>query len=274
MLIGAMNHPMSDPAVEIEQIAKDGFDFVDLSLEPELAVPSLLDPAQIRRRLDETGLKAVGHTAYFLPITSPIPALRRSALDFLRECLEFFAAVGIKLVNIHPGGKTSLYNREWLVQQHIDVLGQVLETAGALGITMMLENMPPHYNQPNDLRPLFNALPQLGFHLDVGHANLDVPLNITGKLLAEFRHQVMHVHLSDNLGGREDLHLPLGAGKINWPWVARTLRRFGYDGTITLEVFSQDRNYLLFSKTKWAQIWEEAGQSRREDGPRWGDGRK
>ena len=123
----------------------------------------------------------------------------------------------------------------------------------------MLENLPPAFNQPADLKPIFSALPDLGFHLDVGHANLEVPVNISGKLLAEFRARLCHVHLNDNLGGRDDLHLPLGAGRINWPWVARMLRRYGYDGTVTLEVFSPDRDYLLLSKEKWARIWAEAG---------------
>jgi hypothetical protein len=34
------------------------------------------------------------------------------------------------------------------------------------------------------------------------------------------------------------------------------LKSFGYDGTITLEVFSLDRRYLLFSRDKLREIWE------------------
>jgi sugar phosphate isomerase/epimerase len=64
------------------------------------------------------------------------------------------------------------------------------------------------------------------------------------------------VHLSDNFGKREDLHLPLGAGAIDWRNIISMLKNSGYDGTITLEVFSQDRRYLLFSRDKLREIWE------------------
>lgn len=259
MLIGAMNHPMADLGTEIDLIAKDGFDFVDLTLEPEQATPARLDAADIRQRLAAAGLKAVGHTAYYLPLASPIPELKEAALSYFRRSLDFFAGVGIQLVNVHPFPKVPLYGREWQAQRQLEVLGELLALARAAGIKLMLENVPPLFNQVAELKPIFNALPELGFHLDVGHANLGVPLNITGKLLAEFRARLMHVHLNDNLGGTEDLHLPLGAGRVNWPWVARMLRRYGYDGTMTLEVFSPDRDYLLLSKEKWTRIWEESG---------------
>ena len=262
MLIGAMNHPMADLGAEIEQIARDGFDFIDLTLEPEQAMPTRLDVAAIKARLAATGLKAVGHTAYYLPLISPIPELKEAAFTYFRQCLDFFAGVGITLVNVHPFTKVPLYGREWIAQRQVEALGELLALTRSAGLRLMLENVPPLFNQPGDLKPVFNALPDLGFHLDVGHANLGVPVNISGKLLAEFRGRVAHVHLNDNLGGTEDLHLPLGAGRVNWPWVARMLRRYGYDGTITLEVFSPDRDYLLLSKTKWSRIWEESASPR------------
>ena len=258
MLLGAMNYPLADLEKEIEWIAAGGFDFVDLTLEPERAMPEALDPAAIRRRLAETGLGAVGHTAYYLPLTSPIPGLKEAAFEYFRRCLDFFAAVGVKLVNVHPYTKIPLYGRDWIRQRQVDVLAELLSLARAAGLKLMLENTPPLFNTPAELKPVFRALPDLGFHLDVGHANLGAPANLTGRLLADFGERLLHVHLNDNLGGEEDLHLPLGAGRINWPWVARMLRRHGYDGTMTLEIFSPDRDYLLLSREKWRKIWEEA----------------
>jgi sugar phosphate isomerase/epimerase len=35
------------------------------------------------------------------------------------------------------------------------------------------------------------------------------------------------------------------------------LKQSGYDGTITLEVFSPDRRYLLFSREKLKELWEK-----------------
>ena len=64
--------------------------------------------------------------------------------------------------------------------------------------------------------------------------------------------------MSDNKGGGADLHLPLGAGTVDVPRALRALRRLGYDGTITLEVFSPDRYLLAYSRDRLRQMWDEA----------------
>jgi sugar phosphate isomerase/epimerase len=66
-----------------------------------------------------------------------------------------------------------------------------------------------------------------------------------------------HVHLHDNKGGSGDLHLPLGAGTINLSKHLSTLKRSGYDATITLEVFTPDRSYLRHSRDVLLRLWEE-----------------
>jgi sugar phosphate isomerase/epimerase len=53
-----------------------------------------------------------------------------------------------------------------------------------------------------------------------------------------------------------DLHLPLGLGNIDWPWVVKALKNAGYDGRITLEVFSDDPDHLTISREKMRQWWD------------------
>jgi len=64
-----------------------------------------------------------------------------------------------------------------------------------------------------------------------------------------------HVHLSDNKGS-EDLHLPMGVGNIDWKKILKILKKY-YRGTITLEVFSKDKDYALLSKEKLKRLWEK-----------------
>ena len=64
-------------------------------------------------------------------------------------------------------------------------------------------------------------------------------------------------HLHDNRGGSADLHLPLGTGLIDVRKHARILREAGYDGTITLEVFAEERHYLAFSRDVLRRLWNE-----------------
>jgi sugar phosphate isomerase/epimerase len=54
--------------------------------------------------------------------------------------------------------------------------------------------------------------------------------------------------------------LPLGAacGDTDWPRHIRKLKATGYDGTITLEVFSPERTHLLTSCDLLRKWWDEA----------------
>lgn len=257
MQIGAMNHPMRDVVEEIRSFRENGFDLIDLTLEPDRAHPDALDVAAVAAALTETGLGAVGHTAWFLPIASSFDRVRQAALDEMVRCLDVFARLGVQRVNVHPDQRVSLYERDWVVERNAGALRFLTEQAGQRRIQLMAENVPGLFNRPETLRKLFAAAPDLAWHLDVGHANLGAPANTTEHLLEEFGDRLAHVHLSDNKGGDADLHLPLGAGTIDWRWVVGLLKRYHYDGTITLEVFSPDSEYLAISRRKLRRLWDE-----------------
>lgn len=256
MLIGAMNHPMRDVVGEIYSFREMGFDFVDLTLEPARARPDVLDVRSVAAALADTGLSAVGHTAWYLPIASPFDRVRQAALDELTSCLDVFAQLGIRRANVHPDQRVSLYDRTWIVERNADSLRYLVQRAAERGIQMMVENIPGLFSQVEMLRRLLDAAPGLAWHLDVGHANLATPANLSEQLLQAFADRLVHVHLSDNKGGDADLHLPLGAGTIDWRWVIDTLKRHHYDGTITLEVFSPDTEYLAISRRKLRHLWD------------------
>ena len=69
---------------------------------------------------------------------------------------------------------------------------------------------------------------------------------------------IKHVHVSDNRGTNDD-HLPLGVGNIDWKEAISALKSTGYDGTITLEVFCDDRSmlpqYLDTSRKLLLDLW-------------------
>lgn len=258
MLVGAMNHPMRDTVAEIRGFAAAGFDFLDLTLEPDHAFAATLDVPAVRRALDETGLGVVGHTAWYLPIASPFPSLRQAALVELELDLDVFARLGATRMNVHPDRGASLSQIDWIVERNADALESLAVAATPRGIQVMVENMPTMFGRVDVLKRLFDRVPALGFHLDAAHANLNVPRNSTPELLDAFADRLAHVHFSDNKGGDWDLHLPLGAGLIDWPAIVRDLKRHGYDGTITLEVFGDDPEYLYYSARKLRALWAQA----------------
>src|ERR687884_86552 len=95
-----MNDPRLPLEAELRRIAAAGFDFVDLTLEPPGAWPA--DGAVIAALLAELELDAVGHTAFYLPIASPLPELREAAARLFEQALDVFTAAGIHLANVHP----------------------------------------------------------------------------------------------------------------------------------------------------------------------------
>jgi sugar phosphate isomerase/epimerase len=254
--IGAMNYPLNDLIEEIRFFGRNDFDFIDLTLEPPEAYSAAIEVSKVKKALDEYGLDIVGHTAYYLPFASPFPELREWAIKESERCLEIFHQLGTQKMNLHPFTRVSLHRREWIIERNIEAFKRVNERAKELGIKLMVENMPKIAHDVEDLKPIFDSIPDLGFHLDVGHANLNTKYNITSELLEHFGYILEHVHISDNKGGEDDLHLPLGAGMIDWTKIVEELKNFGYDGTITLEIFSQDREYLLISRDKFRRLWE------------------
>ena len=71
--------------------------------------------------------------------------------------------------------------------------------------------------------------------------------------IGTFSDRIGHVHVSDNFG-KEDNHLPIGTGTIDFPKIIKALKDIGYDDTLTLEVFSRDRDYLRISREKLAAM--------------------
>jgi sugar phosphate isomerase/epimerase len=258
VLVGAMNFPGRSVVKEIHRISEDGFDFVDLTLEPPAAWTP--DGAKVGRLLADLGLSAVGHTAWYLPIASAFPELRRTAHDLYRRALDCFAEAGVGLVNVHPDQRVPMHGREQVLSSNAAAIAELAEAASERGLRIMVENDDRTFSGVEALRAIFDRAPEAGFHLDVGHANLRLGLgeaNRSAALLEAFGTRLAHVHLSDNRAGDDDLHLPLGAGAIDWKGVVRLLRTAGWDGTVTLEIFSREREHLRSSRRLWLEWWSQ-----------------
>ena len=256
MLVGAMNHPGRDVIGEIAWMVAMELDFIDLTLEPPAAASWRVDPKEIRRALDDFGLDVVGHTAYYLPMASPFEGIRRAVVEELKHCLEVFSVVGAKWMNLHPDRHAPMHERAFVIERNIKTITELLPIARDCGVGLMIENLPGDFNSVLQLSGLLDPIPELGLHLDLGHANLRVARNTTDELLRAYGARLRHVHLHDNKGGDADLHLPLGSGNLDLHHLLQLRRVAGYDGTITLEVFSEDKHYLAYSRDILRKSWD------------------
>jgi sugar phosphate isomerase/epimerase len=259
MKIGGMNHPARDPLEEIEWFGRHGFDFVDLTLEPPAADPARIKPEAVRIMLDRHGLGVVAHTPWFLPFGSPFASIREACLGEFRRALQAAHRIGATIMNAHYSKPPALFPKEQVVEWHAEVLSRLCEEAAAVGVTIVLEHIPHGGgDQLENIVTILERVPLLRFHLDSGHAKLERSQDRWDDYLARLGHKLRHVHLSEN-DGTADQHLPLGAAPrstTNWPRHIKKLKATGYDGAITLEVFSLHREYVLLSRELLRKWWE------------------
>ncbi len=256
MKIGCPNHPRCNLLDEVQWIGTNGFDFVDLFVEPDLALPDRVDPKTLKARLEEHDLSVVGHTAWYLPFGSPLPGLRERAVEIVCGYLPFFQELACPLVTVHANWASGLFSDGECIGFQLHSLEKLVKEAARFGIRIMYEPMDTPRDTLENLSRIVSSLPDLMVHLDLGHAHVcGIPPRA---FFRAFPGKVVHIHLHDN-DGFSDQHLPVGMGAIDWKeWVSQI--RTSYDGTITLEVFSSDRDHVLLSKRKLEQYWEEAGK--------------
>jgi sugar phosphate isomerase/epimerase len=252
MKIGFPNNPRRNILTEVAWIGNNSFDFVDLFLEEDLATPEKIDTESLKDTLSHYSLEAVGHTAWYLPIGSPVKALRAAAIDEVERYLALFSRIGVSRVTVHsqwPGGMFSA--QEGLAFQ-IESLREIVLLARELGIGIMYEPVDTPDDSLKNVARILDRIPELLFHLDIGHAHLHG--RKPEQFIQEFSSRLSHVHLHDN-SRNLDLHLPMGCGTVNWDDTVKALKKY-YDGTITIEVFSRDKEYVLMSRDKLKRMWD------------------
>lgn len=269
MRFGAMNYPLNPVVEEIEAVAEMGFDYVELTMDAPMAHHRVLreQKEELLSALRRLGLGLVCHLPTFVSAADLTPGLREASVRELVDSLETAQGLGAEKVVLHPAHAAGLGRRAVeLFRGHMrESLATVLLSAQSLDVRVALENMPPaagSLSEPEDFAGIFQQYPHLEMTLDLGHAHIDSPGNQRNLVFIDrYAERIGHVHASDNRGAADD-HLPVGVGTLDFPRVIRALQGIGYNDTMTLEVFSQDREYLMRSRDKIAALLERAGTNR------------
>src|SRR5207248_6456967 len=133
--------------------------------------------------------------------------VRLGAVCELKRCLEVFRQVGARWMNLHPDRYTPFHGRDFYIERNLKSIRELLPEAERAGVGLMIENLPGDFNSATQLGELLDQVPELGLHLDIGHANLQTPFNTTREILEAYGRRLRHVHLHDNKGGAADLHM-------------------------------------------------------------------
>ena len=254
MIIGAMNDPKKNVAEEIALFGEMGFDYFELTVEAPGAHPDKLlkEKKAVRDALSSYNFGVLAHMPWYFSVAHPYPKIQDAINAEFCRAFDTAAEFGAKKATLHseflPSG---IQERRVHVAKTIETIGKLQKEAAARGLELLVENFNAGSFSIKDFKLLFSEA-DIGMTLDAGHAFTSDGEGMDN-YLAQFKKRVKHVHLHDN-DRRTDQHLPLGAGKIDMVRVAKELKSF-YDGTITLEVHSQDREYLKISREKLEKLW-------------------
>ncbi|KPJ58150.1 MAG: hypothetical protein AMJ42_03795, partial [Deltaproteobacteria bacterium DG_8] len=189
-------------------------------------------------------------------------SIRNSSINEYIKALEAGVALGIKKFVIHPAAIRGLGKqvKHKAIKYANESLSVIVSKATDLNVTLHIENMFPETHastEPHEFENIFLKHPELKFTLDIAHAHIGTKKDRSPEFIKRYADKLFHVHISDNFG-KDDSHLPIGAGMIDFRKIFKELKNIGFDETMTLEVFSRDRDYLKMSLTKIKQMWERS----------------
>lgn len=262
MLYGAMNFPIRPVLQELEPISLMGFDYLELTMDPPQAHHAMIREQKetLLEALARHSMGLVCHLPAFLFTADLTDSVREASVKEMVDSLAVAAELHASKAVVHPSyvmGLGSLVPEKTRAHA-MHSLSVMVEQADLLGIPLCLENMFPRSGslvEPDDFVEVLERFPSLKLTLDVAHAHIGARGGSRSlQFLERFFDRLAHVHMSDNFG-KEDNHLPIGAGTVDFPRIVKALKRIGYDDTITLEVFSRDKEYLRTSRERLAAMF-------------------
>jgi len=220
---------------ELQNLKSAGYDFaeIDLCLPIE---PNKIFEGEIIKNKNIIPI-LVGHL--------PEIDFKEEEIERCKKFIEILSNQSVNLFVVH------LFSRNLPTSENMDLkikeLKELAIFAKNNNSILALENTE---EDVDILKKVFDKISEIGFCLDIGHANLFTKENRSINLIENFGKIIKHIHLHDNIGGNAekfDLHLPIGAGRIDFVPIFDKLREIKYSGNITLEVYNPDKEYRKIS---------------------------
>lgn len=215
-----------------------GFDAVEI-FTPS---PDAVDPAVLRRLLDDLGLElaAVGTGAgwvkHKLTLALPDPARRQQARDFIRSIIDFAGPFGAPAIIGSMQGRSGDGVDPTTARAYLaEALESLGEHARQYGVPLIYE--PLNRYETDQINRVADGVELLGrlstrnvrllcdlFHMNIEESDVADALRVGGDLVG-------HVHFVDSN------RRPVGLGHLDVRPVIGALREIGYAGYLSAEAF-------------------------------------
>jgi sugar phosphate isomerase/epimerase len=227
-IIGGRAHSLE----EVREVATLGYPYAEISIfDPEKTEEELGELLDLK---EQYGLVYLAH---YPNEGNPVDLsnLRNRFLPRMKRLFAWSSALGIGKGTFHFWMDERRIPHE-VIAKKIEMAAEMVDAAKAEGIVLCLENLSEPYSS---FKPAFDRIPDLRMTLDIGHGQLMTEENTSFDFIRNGFKRIAHIHVHDNKGGqsyKDDLHLPLGQGIVNYPGIFSLLKENGYVSTITLEL--------------------------------------
>ena len=258
-----LNHSFADA---VSRLAGIGYRGVEIMADVPHAWPAYLLPEQkagLREALAKNSLAISNVNSFMMHAVDdprqkywhpswiePDPHYRRIRVNHTKRALTVAKELGAKQITTEPGGP--LEGRGWgeCLKLFVEELKPVVEHAEREGVLLLVEPEPDLLIETADQYLEFTRhiqSPYLGLNFDVGHFYCvkDDP----GPTVHKLKEHVRHVHLEDIAATRVHHHMIPGEGAIDFAPVLTALRDVGYDGWVTIELYTCHENPDHAAKT-------------------------
>jgi sugar phosphate isomerase/epimerase len=231
---------------DVWELHRMGLQFVEIPVaDPDLFEQHIVD---YQKALEETGVASLCHGPREGDPNN-VDTLETVYLPKLLKTLSIMPQLNMRLLTIHLWVDPRFVSPD-IIAHKVEFLKRLLNRADASGIRVCIENLSENATH---LSRIFEVLPSLNLTLDLGHAQLLTAQNTSFGFMERFPERVQHIHLHDNLGGtsvKDDLHLPVGKGIIDFDGIFKKLSLIGYNRTMTLELRPEEIRENLDTVTK------------------------
>ncbi|HHY47790.1 MAG TPA: sugar phosphate isomerase/epimerase [Firmicutes bacterium] len=261
--ISKYGYPPSIPDVykAIKEMADLGFEYIELEgVRRDNLMEVYRNKEDIKRFCDDLGLKVVNFCPILPDLVSLDAAKRKEALDLFRvgvEIANFFGCTTIQtdsytppleFVGSAPYKEMINYGIQFKVKIDeafswsalwgalVDSIAKCNEYAKDAGLKFTLEPRVGEIISNTDaLLRLMDAVDDENFGavLDTAHQHAQkevLPLSVE-----KLGHRIYYLHVADN-DGRDNLHLGLGKGTVDWDGVFTALKKHRFDGFVAIDV--------------------------------------
>ncbi len=233
---------------------QQGFSFIELSIDESDERIARLDWSDndIFSLLKNSYESAVSIDTMMLsalrkfPLGSQDPVLYDAAYRMCQKAIILAKKLGIR--NIQIAGYDEYYHAKTALtrENFIENLQRVVDFAAANQVMIAIETMDDDFiNSINKIRKIKQNIssPWLQAYPDIGNISAWPQVN-PGEDLTDGFENIVSVHVKDTLVVTENTpgkfkNVPFGTGNVEFLGLFKTLKRLGYQGTFTIEMWSE-----------------------------------